>query len=437
MKTDLRALLYLPMLFMGPLQAQDLVPISKAEVLAKVAEKNNTIKIAQEDFNQAKADHSQTNAIFLPTIAVSHTGITTNNPVMAFGSKLNQGVFSENDFGINNLNDPNSIENFTTSFHIQQPLLNFDGLYQRKAAKNKMEAMALQTERTRDYLTLEVEKSYMELQLAYKAVNVLEKALEAAEANRKLADDRFAQGYIQRADVLSMEVRVSEVGNQLQQGRSHVKNTSEYLAFLMNDPAVSIYIPADSLTVTTLTQEMGPSLSSERSDIKAMQLAKEAYEANYKADKMAFLPSLNAFGSYDLFDRNAFQGSANSYVVGAQLTWTLLEGTKRYGKAKKSRAELEKSKLQYEQYLSQSHLELNKAQRMLCDAKNKLELTALALQQSEESLRIRTNRFKEGLQKPSDVLLAETQYAQKQLEYHQTVFEHNYAVAHIQFLTKE
>lgn len=61
----------------------------------------------------------------------------------------------------------------------------------------------------------------------------------------------------------------------------------------------------------------------------------------------------------------------------------------------------------------------------------------MALEQSEESLRIRTNRFKEGLEKTSDLLTAETQYAQKELEYYQTIFEHNYAQAYLQFLTKE
>ena len=92
--------------------------------------------------------------------------------------------------------------------------------------------------------------------------------------------------------------------------------------------------------------------------------------------------------------------------------------------------------MEYKQYVSQSNLELNKAKRTLSDAENKLRLTALALEQSEESLRIRTNRFKEGLEKTSDLLMTETQFAQKQLEYFQTIFEYNYAQAYLQFLTK-
>ena len=431
--------IYIPLLLLGltlSVQAQQVVPIAKSDVLSKVSERNTSIKISEEDFKQARADYRQTNAVFLPNITASHTAMATTNPLMAFGSKLNQEILTQNDFNPTLLNDPSQIENYATKFEIQQPLINLDGIYQRKAAKSKMEAMSLKTERTQDYLAFEVDKAYMQLQLAYKAVSVLEKALDAANANKKLADDSFKQGYLQRADVLNVEVRVTEVQNQLQTAKSNVQNASNYLSFLMDDDAYVVYMPSDDLTIGTFTME-DKAVSENRSDIKAMQLASNAYEAMNKADKMAFLPRLNAFGSYELYDDNIFQGGSNGYLFGAQLSWDIFQGSKRIGKAQKSKSEFEKSKLEYKQYVSKSNLELNKAKRAFIDADNKLKLTTLALQQSEESLRIRTNRFKEGLEKTSDLLLAETQYAQKQLEYYQTIFEYNYTQAYLQFLTKE
>ncbi|KAA5824501.1 TolC family protein [Algibacter amylolyticus] len=422
--------------FSFSIKAQDIIPITKLDVLSRVSENNTSIKISEEVFKQARADYRQTNAVFLPNITASHSAIATTNPLMAFGSKLNQEILTQNDFNPALLNDPSQIENFATKLEIQQPLLNLDGVFQRKAAKSKMQAMALKTERTQDYLAFEVDKAYMQLQLAYKAVDVLEKALEAANANKKLADDSFKQGYLQRADVLNVEVRVTEVKNQLQTAKSHVQNASNYLSFLMNDESYVVYTPTDDLTLTTFTFE-DKMVSENRSDIKAMQLATNAFEAMNKADKMAFLPRLNAFGSYELYDDEIFQGDANGYLFGAQLSWDIFQGSKRFGKAQKSKAEFEKSKLEYKQYVSQSNLELNKAKRAFLDAENKLKLTALALEQSEESLRIRTNRFKEGLEKTSDLLMSETQYSQKQLEYYQTIFEYNYTQAYLQFLTTE
>ena len=424
--------------FLGTLflQAQEITPISKAAVLAKVSENNTAIKISEQEFNASKADYKQTNAIFLPNIKASHTGISTTNPLMAFGSKLNQGILTAADFNPALLNNPTTTQNFATIIKVEQPLINVDGFYQRKAAKSKMEAMSLQTTRTQDYLVFEVEKAYMQLQLAYQGVFVLEKALETSNANKLMADNIFKQGFLQRADVLNVEIRVTEVKNQLQIAKSNVQNASNYLSFLMNDKSDFVYKPTETLTVFDFNVD-DKLISENRADIKAMELAIKGFEAMNKADKMAFLPSLNAFGSYEMYDDKIFQGDASGYVIGAQLSWDIFQGSKRFGKAQKSKAEFEKSKLEYNQYVSKSNLELNKVKRQLIDAKNSLELTSLAVEQSEESLRIRKNRFKEGLEKTSDLLIAETQFAQKQLEYYQTIYQYNFTKTYLEFLTKE
>lgn len=425
----------LMILIFGIGQAQEVTSISKSEVLSKVQEHNTSIKISEASFNEAKGDFRQTNAIFLPNISVSHTGISTTNPLMAFGSKLNQEILTQNDFNLALLNDPDQTQNFATRIAVQQPLINLDGFYQRKAANSKMKAMELQSERTKDYMNFEVENAYMQLQLAYKAVDVLEKALSAAQANLELANNSFKQGYLQRSDVLSVEVRVGEVKNQLQVAKSNVKNASNYLSFLMNESSETIYRPSDSLTVSVMNSELVSGIEN-RADVKAMELASDARASMYKADKMTFLPTLNAFASYELYDDQIFQADANGYLFGAELKWNILEGTKRFGKAQKAKATYEKSKLEYNQYVSKSQLEINKTQRALEDAYNKLSLAQLAVEQSKEALRIRTNRFGEGLEKTTDLLMAETMYAQKQLEYYQTIFQYNSTQAYLQFLTK-
>ncbi len=415
--------------------AQQTVPISKTEVLEKVSQQNNRLKIGEQEVLSAKGDFNQTNAVFLPNISASHTGMATNNPLMAFGFKLNQEIVTQADFDPNKLNNPSQINMFATKFEVQQPIINLDGIFQRKAAKAKWEATRMQLARTGDYLSLETEKAYMQLQLAYKSVAVLKTALNAAEENIRLANNSFKQGYLQQSDVLAVQVRVTEVENQLQYAKSNVINASEYLAVLMNEQIAGVFKPTDSLSVSSECTS-NENLSDARADIQAMQFVAEAYKQNYKADKMSFLPRLNAFGSYELYSDQIFQADANGYLFGAALTWNLFEGSKRFGKTQTSKAEFNKANLELEQYKSESQLELNKAKRMFQDAKNNLNLTELALQQSEEALRIRTNRFKEGLEKTTDLLMAETQFSQKQLEYFNTVFQHNYALAYLEFLTK-
>jgi outer membrane protein TolC len=409
--------------------------LTKQEVINNVVNNNIALKIADENYHVSQADYKQSRAVYLPNIKVSYTGVTSTSPLMAFGSLLNQEIVRQADFNPDLLNNPDRFENFNAKLEVQQPLINMDGIYKRKAAKIKLEAVALQKERTTDYLTFEVEKAYMQLQLAYKAVDVLEIALTTAQTNRQHAQNSFDQGYMQKADMLQVEVRVNEVKNQLVTAKSNVNNASDYLNTLMNSKNYTLIKPADSLQVNTLFKAAN-TISLERSDFKAMKIATKAREQMYKSNKMAFLPRLNAFGSFEFNDDKVFQADANNYLVGAQLSWYVFEGAQRYSKVQRSKAEVDKSKLELEQYIANNNTEFNKAKRMHIDAKNKLSLSELAMSQSKESLRIRNNRFKQGLEKVSDVLISETMYAKKQLEYYQTIFELNYAEAYLKFLSK-
>lgn len=417
--------------------SQDTLSISKSELLQKVSEKNLQIKIAEKTFQSAKADYNQSLALFMPNIAVSHTGISTTNPLMAFGSKLNQEILTASDFNPALLNDPVKTQNFATKFEIQQPLINIDGIYGRQAAKSKMEAYQLQTDRTKEYLELEVSKSYMQLQLAYRAVKVLEKANATGKVNLKLVQNYFKQGLLQKTDLLNVQVRVNEITNQLQYAKSNIQNASDYLAFLLNEETKGkTYKPSEELETAISVETIAVSLSENRKDIQAMNKSTTAYQKMYMSSKMNFLPRLNAFGSYELYDKNFLGTSAKGYLVGAQLSWNVFDGYKSIGKMNKAKADFQKAEVETEQYKKQSQLELNKTNRQLIDAENKANLSQLAFEQAQEGYRIRQNRFTQGLEKTTDLLQSETQMIQKELEHLQAVFEYNFTKNYLQFLTK-
>jgi outer membrane protein TolC len=416
--------------------AQDTLSVSKSEVLEKVNDKNLQIKIAEKAFQSAKADYRQSNALFMPNISASHTAITTTNALMAFGSKLNQEILTQADFNPALLNDPEHIENFATMIEVQQPLINLDGLYERKAAKAKMDAMSLQTERTKEYLQLEVSKAYMQLQLAYKAVGVLEKANQTAQGNLKMVENYFKNGMLQKTDLLDVQVRVNEIANQLQYAKSNVQNASDYLAFLLNEDAKGkVFKPLEALENQIQVEETVVTISENRKDIQAMDKATEAYGKMFQSTKLGFLPRLNAFGNYQMYDDQLFGTAAKGYLLGAQLSWNVFDGYKSIGKNQKAKADFQKAEAEAEQYKKQSQLELNKTNRQLADAENKVNLSKLAFEQAQESYRIRKNRFEQGLEKTTDLLMAETQQSKKELEFLQAVFEYNFTKQYQQFLT--
>ena len=156
--------------------SQDTIRISKTELEQKILDNNLQVKMAQKEAELADAELLGTRAMYLPNINASYTFSNTNNPLYAFGSKLNQERITIMDFNPDNLNSPKSISNFATKLEIQQPIINMDAVYQKKAGQVKSEVLKIKTERTREYVQFELKKAYMTLQLAYKMVETLENA---------------------------------------------------------------------------------------------------------------------------------------------------------------------------------------------------------------------------------------------------------------------
>lgn len=418
------------------LYGQQLIPISLEEAKSKAYENNIDLKIAHQDFELAKSQYQQSNAVFLPSLKVSNTSSATNNPLNAFGFSLLQESITAADFDPDRLNDPGQKENFNTRFELFQPIFNVDGWKQRKAAKLQTEAANLQRERSKEYLSLEIEKTYMQLQLAFKQKEVLEKALETVQSNYSMAKNNLDQGLIQQADLLNVEVRTNQVKNDLQHAESNLRNVSEYLSFLMGSETSQMYIPSEKIELKDPEELSNVSLNKERKDIQALNIGVEAQNELLKSSHLEFVPRANAFANYEWNDDEVFGFGASNYLFGLQLSWNLFDGGKTLGKVHQEKAQLEKTELLQEHYIAQSNLELNKAKRQLNDAFQNVQLTQLAVEQSEESLRITTNRFEQGLEKTTELLFAETQLQEKELAYSKALFDYNYAIAYLKFLTQ-
>lgn len=417
------------------LWAQETVQVSRQDLEEKIERNNLQLKIASAEVNSAEADLLMSRAMHLPNIKASYTGISTNNPLMAFGSKLNQERVTMEDFNPANLNNPKNIFNFATKLEVQQPIYNKDAVYLKKAGEVKVEVLKLKQERNREYLKFELNKAYMQLQMAYKNVEVLEGAKTTVLANKKVIDNYFKNGMIQKSDVLDMNVRVAEIDSQIRFANSNVQNASDYLFYLLDEsPENKVMKPSETLEYQEDLLTPDPVLSTERKDLQAFRKSLESYDYLVKSSEAKFLPRLNAFGSFELYDNKPYQFNANGYLVGIELSWNIFDGMKAKSEIAKYKADLAKSETEVTQYQKQSSLELTKAFRQVADADHKVKLTKQAWEQTAEAYRIRKNRYAQGLEKASDVLNAETLMSKKELEYHQSVLEYNTALEYYKFL---
>ena len=407
--------------------------ITVEEAIHAAIANNKNVTVAVMDEKIALSNYKQTAAVYLPQVSLSYTAMVTNNPLNAFGVKLQQSKITQNDFNPALLNNPTATSDYMTRLDVMQPIVNLDRNWQRKAALKQTELYQFKTQRIKEYITYQVQQAYLQLQMGYQVKVVAEEALQTVTAIHKFTGDRYAQGLLQKSDLLNVEVQIKATETSIAEAVSNIATASDYLSMLMNVASGTIY------TVNTLKAtsnvEAADSLNTSRADFKAMQTAIQSYDLMIESSKKSYLPRLNAFANYQLNDKKVFGFGANAYLAGLQLSWDIFKGNQTKNKISTQVLERNKIAAELSKQKDESNLELQKTKRQLNDAKYKMQQQTAAVLLAEEALRILQNRYTQGLVNTTDVLTAQTQLNQQKLFYQQAVFTKNVTAAYLQFLT--
>lgn len=412
---------------------QNTKPLLLNDAITMALEQNRQIGLAKTAEKISLSQFKQTEAIWLPQVNLSYTGFTTNQPLNAFGFKLQQAQVQASDFNPATLNHPGATSNVMTQLSVQQPIFNPDMDYLRKAALKESEVYAFKTQRTKEAITLQVTNSYLQLEFAYEAVKVLQDALATVREIYRFTNDRYQQGLLQKSDLLQVEVQVKTVETNLAEATSQISNISDQLSQLMNTTTGQVY--TTQAVVLPFAAEFTDSVSTARADIKAMNAALSAYDLAIKSTQKSMLPRLNAFGNYQLNDKKLFGFGANAYFAGIQLSWDIFKGNQAKNKAATQTLEKTKVQEQLQEQLQQGTVEIRKTKRQLDDTRFRISQQTTAAEQAEEGLRIIRNRYSQGLVNTTDVLMAQNQLAQQKMLLAQAQFMQKSTLTYLQFLT--
>ena len=427
-------ILSLLIVFIVPVNGQNIKYISVDEALELAKQNNASTKIAEWDQRISNASYKQTDATFLPQVYLGYTAISTNNPLNAFGFVLNQATVTAANFDPAKLNDPGSTQNYNASVEIRQPIINLDMIFARKGAKYQEEVYKYKTTRTRQYVDFEVKKAYSQLQFSYKAEFVLQNSLEKVKQIHRTVDNFYNEGLVQKSDVLNAQVQVNAMESALAKAQSNIYNSSDGLELFMGVESDNIYKTDSLIEKSEMANKYN--FSSSRADIMAMNKALDATNMMIKSAKMGFLPKLNAFGTYQLNDSKSFRFNSDSYLVGISLSWNIFSGNQNRNKVKSYQYQRNKLQIEKDFYVKQGQLELDKARRDLSDLQKEISKQKSSVEQATEALRILENRYKEGLVSTTDLLMSQTQLSQQELLLAQAIMSHNITIAYLEFLSE-
>lgn len=427
-----RILYYVGFLIMaiGSLQAQRHLTLSDA--MEQALSHNESLSQAVIDAQIAKEQGQRANAIFMPQIDMAYTALVTNNPLNSFGFKLNQEVVTQADFNPMLLNDPGTNRNFSAELQLRQPLLNLDGIYQRQSARAMSRVKRYSQQRQEEYLRFKIKKAYMQIALAYKNKQMMDQVVAMAQSFADRAKAMHDEGLIQTADLLEAKNYLLKTQTQKQEAESGVANSCDQLSLLMGQTIGEVY-SVDEIEVKVpdiLASQWG-----DRSDIRAFEAGITAAQNNVRANKMTFLPRINAFGSYQFNDNHFAQFDANSYLVGITLSWKLFGGMQRIHNVRTARLNVEKMRSKLHETEQQAQVDYNQALRAYSDLNKEVMQVTSMVNQMEEAWRIQSDRYEQGLAPTSDLLRVQSQLAQQRLALAMTYFKRNVNMAWMQLIT--
>lgn len=425
MKTSKKIILSaLIMMLPSLIRSQEVNHLTIEQAIEISSKQNLTIHSAELDHHIAKADRHQTDAIFLPQVSLGYNAMVTNNPLNAFGFLLQQSGVEASDFDPSRLNYPGATQNYGASIDVQMPLFNLDLIYARKGARLQEEVYKNKAQYTKNYVRFEVQKAYTQLQFAYRSRNILRETLKDVQTIHQSVSNFYDQGLVQKSDVLNAQVQVNTIQTALAKAESAIQTASDGLKIMMGMKTEGEVFTTDSL-LQNMSQTSSGVLMLDRPDILAMQNAYDATRMMSKSSAMLFVPSINAFGSYQFNDSKIFRFKEDSYLMGISLNWKIFSGNSNRSKYRSATLKRDKMQNELKLYIDKSRMEVDKTNRDLSVMQTEINKQELSVLQAAEALRILSDRFAEGLASTTDLLQSQAQYSQQQLMLAQSVMTYN------------
>lgn len=402
------------------------------DALAKAMANNKQLRIQILENDLANADIKKLHSAYLPHLNLNYQFYATNDPLNAFGFNLQQSGIQTSDFNPDLLNNPETRYHGNTKLTIQQALFHYDLIALKKGLKARLKATQYQQVHAENKIKLEVKNAFTDLQYLYAALEVSQRGLSAFTENERVIKNFMQQGLTKKSDLYAVQIELANIEFQISQLKRSIENLSSYISFLTGEFKSNIYIPSSALSLDSL-QIFENSLA-DRPDFKAMQAAIESRNFTRTSELQGIIPKLNAFGEFNLYDKNVLGFGHPAYTAGIQLQWNLFNGNARSYSAKKQELEIEKANVEMSMAYDQAQLEILKTENDRKASQDNMMLSQKQVTLSEENKKLIHDRFQQGLEKTADVLNAELILMMKKLLVAEHTAKHNKTLHQLEFL---
>jgi outer membrane protein TolC len=314
----------------------------------------------------------------------------------------------------------------------------------RRAARINEDASYYTLRDTIDQVVSTVRTQFYQILLNRALIQVQEESVNLLRSQLDDQRSRFDAGTVPRFNVLQAEVALQNQIPLLIAARNNYRISQLNLARTLGIPAEYQYTSDEPLRVVgqlgydPIKYDLASALAAARANrpfLKAQRSSILAAVENITVQAATFQPQFTASAGLRQQSNpssNNLRETLQGWFLGVQGSWNIFDGLLTYGRVKEARAQLEQSKVTYDDSVRQVELEVSTAISNLRNAAETVVSSQATIVQSQEALRLANERLAAGTGTQLDVLDQRTQLTQARTNLVQAQFDYIAQVSEFQ-----
>ncbi len=350
---------------------------------------------------KARAEADSMGSLRLPTATLGVGFMRTDEPMMAFGTKLDQARISQMDFMPPALDHPDAIQGAGATLTLSQPLYAGGRLdAARRAGAAMANAEGASQEHRKQQVAFAITHAYFGAQVAEQAVRYADDTLKQATETERFVQARVEQGLLLKSEGERTRAYRAQSEAGVVEAKARLASARSALSLLLG-----MDTSASTLSTPVESAEGDASTPGQRGDLQAARQQSQAAQEGVRAAQGSLKPEVGlqlVAGTM----RQSWNTGGNWTTASLGAKWTFsFSDTQRLSAA---RAQARAAAFNVKWQESVASREVEEARQAVETAQAKIAFAKTAVEASESVRAIRSARHREGLLPLVEVLDAES-----------------------------
>ncbi len=287
-------------------------------------------------------------------------------------------------------------------------------------------AAEIELKQIKDEVTKEIIKKYLAVVMMNDVVKIRIDIVESIKKHRDRADKMLKQGLISNHNLLRAEVALADAEKNLFEDKNKLELAYLGLKSEMGMDLNEAITVDDSLIYQEFNESIENYITLAKTNnfiLNLIELKKQQAEQKFNVERSSFLPTLAAFGKYELYPEY-LSALEPRWAVGLSLNINLFNGFRDYAKLQTADYLIDEVNALLKNAEDKVTLLINKNFKDVINSREKYLRNQTTIALAKENLRLNEKRFETGLGTSLEVVDANLVYEKSLLDSESFLFEY-------------